>query len=114
MIKSEIIKEFCKLSDKVREEVFHNEIPADCFCSDVMKEEKFQFDNQVMDYIINAVTIKINMDKESSCCGDVVLNTIRCEIRCPINGDRWCCLECGSDQKQCQYRCSPKTQTRLK
>ena len=61
MRKDEVIEDFCRLSSKVSDHL-GNQFAADCICKCVHNESYFQFEEQVMDFIREAVEEKISKE----------------------------------------------------
>lgn len=62
--KSEVIERLCELASKVGEVRFKHKIPHDCFCEDNNPtQENFQFDEEVLEFITDAVNEKLKGDK---------------------------------------------------
>lgn len=62
MKREEVIERFCKLSSEVGEHMGHR-FAHDCFCHEGVHERSystFQFEDPVMNFIVNAVEDKIN------------------------------------------------------
>ena len=57
MKRDEVIKAFCELSSRVGEQVFQHSRAHDCFCNG--PDVYFQFDDEVFQFIVDAVEEKI-------------------------------------------------------
>lgn len=62
--KAEVIEALCILADKVGEHKFNHTVASDCFCENGDPEEYFRFDEEVLQFIKDAVDEKLN--KENS------------------------------------------------
>lgn len=64
MDKSEVIEALCVLADKVGEHKFKHTVASDCFCQKVgPPDELFRFDEEVLQFIKDAVDEKLNKEK---------------------------------------------------
>lgn len=64
MDKSDVIQHFCELASTVGEVKFEHKIPHDCFCKDSCYSfGDFQFDEEVLKFIKDAVDEKLNKEK---------------------------------------------------
>ena len=60
LTKEQVIEELCSLATKVGREKFNHAIPHDCFCGDNgFSKNDFQFDPEVLDFIIKCVENKL-------------------------------------------------------
>ena len=64
--KKETLTRLCKLTDRVKTEVFHETLPADCFCrnGDAFTPDHQSTDNTVLTFIELAVNSSIQSYKE--------------------------------------------------
>jgi len=63
MDKSEVIEALCELADKVGEHIFNHTVASDCFCENGGPDELFRFDEEVLQFIKDAVDEKLNKEK---------------------------------------------------
>ena len=56
LTKEQVIEELCNLATRVSGEKFNHTLPHDCFCGEnKFSENDFQFDSEVLDFIIKCV-----------------------------------------------------------
>jgi hypothetical protein len=65
MDKHEVIAEYCKLSAQVAEGVFDYAHAADCFCAPHTEGWNYQYEDDVLDYILIAVYEKMKREGHS-------------------------------------------------
>jgi hypothetical protein len=65
MTKQEVIEKFCELSGTVGDHLI-NKFSSDCFCgNNPISDENFLFELDIIIFIQNAVSEKINREKEN-------------------------------------------------
>lgn len=63
--KSEVLQRFCEIASYVGMAKFKHKIPHDCFCRDSNSDqENFQFDEEVLEFIADAVNEKLKGEGE--------------------------------------------------
>ncbi len=60
MNREEVISRMCKLASKVNTEKFKWSLPSDCFCEESTGSFSFQFDEEVLEFIEQAVKDKLD------------------------------------------------------
>lgn len=63
MDKLEVVDALCVLADKVCKHKFNYTVASDCFCQNGGPDELFRFDEEVLQFIKNAVDEKLNKEK---------------------------------------------------
>ena len=67
LAKEEVICQLCGLASRVGEVKFRHAIPHDCFCDESNPDDNyFQFDEEVLGYIVDSVNMRLRGDYESS------------------------------------------------
>ena len=62
MKKEEVIEKLCEVCSMVGNDHFKNRVAHDCFCGARIKEGDFQFDEEVLLFIYEAVIEKIKKE----------------------------------------------------
>ncbi len=57
----EVIKELCKIASEIGEHLKHA-VPHDCFCINKSHDYSFRFDDDILEFIENAVKDKIKSE----------------------------------------------------
>lgn len=63
MDKSEVIEALCILANEAGEHRFNHTVASDCFCQYSGPDESFLFDEEVLQFIKDAVDEKLNREK---------------------------------------------------
>jgi len=67
--KPEVLERLCALTSQVRDEMYANQQPADCFCGDNPGHPNhFQFNEDILSFIETAVMQKIARESQEEPC----------------------------------------------